>query len=136
MIDKCRRCNKSIDETNYSLDNTSIYKGVVRKYYSCKECYNARKRELYRTKVGKKIADNANKNSISKYPEKNRARQKLRYHVRVGNIKKPSECSSCPSILNIQAHHEDYSKPLDVVWLCTTCHANLHKSYSLKTLNL
>ena len=24
------------------------------------------------------------------------------------------------------AHHEDYSKPYDVVWLCPPCHRNLH----------
>lgn len=31
----------------------------------------------------------------------------------------------------IHAHHPDYSKPLDVVWLCTWCHAAEHKQIAL-----
>lgn len=26
----------------------------------------------------------------------------------------------------MQAHHEDYSKPLDVQWLCMACHRGAH----------
>jgi hypothetical protein len=44
--------------------------------------------------------------------------------VAVGKlIKQP--CQTCGDV-KAQAHHEDYSKPLDVVWLCTTHHSERH----------
>ena len=36
-------------------------------------------------------------------------------------------CSICCSTTNIEAHHNDYAKPLDVIWLCRQCHADHHK---------
>ena len=38
----------------------------------------------------------------------------------------PRRCQSCNGRLNVQAHHEDYSKPLDVLWLCASCHRLIH----------
>ncbi len=55
------------------------------------------------------------------------ARRRLHAAVRAGDVAKPDACSGCGgSERGIQAHHEDYSRPLDVVWLCTTCHAQRH----------
>lgn len=36
-------------------------------------------------------------------------------------------CIVCATTVNVQAHHSDYSKPLDVDWLCTKHHATWHK---------
>jgi ribosomal protein S27AE len=30
------------------------------------------------------------------------------------------------------AHHEDYDKPLDVMWLCQPCHKQRHKELKEK----
>ncbi len=30
--------------------------------------------------------------------------------------------------LKVDAHHEDYAKPLVVKWLCRSCHVSLHKA--------
>ncbi len=35
-------------------------------------------------------------------------------------------CSRCGDLKSL-AHHEDYDKPLDVVWLCQPCHKERHK---------
>lgn len=35
-------------------------------------------------------------------------------------------CIKCGATKGIHAHHEDYSKPLDVIWLCTPCHSQHH----------
>lgn len=34
----------------------------------------------------------------------------------------PEPCAICGTTDQIEMHHEDYSKPLDVVWLCRAHH--------------
>ncbi len=42
-------------------------------------------------------------------------------------LKAPKICSKCGrSDLGIDGHHWDYSKPLEVEWLCDKCHKSLH----------
>lgn len=60
-----------------------------------------------------------------RYPEAAKAHDIVRNAVRHGRlIKQP--CHICGSTINVHAHHEDYSKPLDVIWLCDTCHRIRH----------
>jgi hypothetical protein len=86
------------------------------------------KKKYYNTEKGGQIIRNLNKISREKNIEKVKARYIVRYHLKVGNIKKPTRCSEChKKPLKMEAHHEDYSKPLQVVWLCTPCHNKRHK---------
>jgi ribosomal protein S27AE len=65
----------------------------------------------------------------SSYPEKTNAREKLKAAVQKGEIKKPKICSHCGGSFStryMQAHHVDYSKPLEVIWLCGNCHKFKH----------
>lgn len=52
----------------------------------------------------------------------NRSRSRFRYARRCGYIIPPDVCSKCQSKGPVDGHHEDYSQPLEVVWLCRTCH--------------
>jgi hypothetical protein len=36
-------------------------------------------------------------------------------------------CSICGEQKTIHAHHDDYTKPLDVIWLCRKHHQERHK---------
>lgn len=40
-----------------------------------------------------------------------------------GVLVKPVACEQCGRTGRIEAAHHDYSKPLDVLWLCRFCHA-------------
>jgi hypothetical protein len=44
-----------------------------------------------------------------------------------GLLVRPDRCSSCGDEGKIQAHHKNYSKPLDVEWLCVACHGRAHR---------
>lgn len=48
-------------------------------------------------------------------------------YQRRGKIK-PEPCQQCGSKL-AQKHHPNYSKPLEVVWLCRDCHLTLHSQH-------
>ncbi len=63
---------------------------------------------------------------VERYPERNRARQRIYYHRRAGNIT-PGICEICGTDKGIEAHHPDYSQPLLVNWLCSDCHRELHQ---------
>ena len=63
--------------------------------------------------------------SQKKYPLKYQARYLLRYAVKIGNIKKLS-CIICGNKKS-EAHHNDYSKPLEVIWYCKQHHIEFHK---------
>lgn len=46
--------------------------------------------------------------------------------VKEGKLLKPNFCENCGEKKDLQGHHEDYSKPLDVIWLCFLCHCKRH----------
>lgn len=54
-------------------------------------------------------------------PEKKKAHGKVSYALKKGVIKK-LPCEECGSTI-VDAHHDDYSKPLEVRWLCRQHHA-------------
>lgn len=65
--------------------------------------------------------------SVRAVDEKVHARRKLNSAVRRGKLPRPSNCSRCGEAGKVTGHHHDYSKPLDVTWLCYVCHAEEDK---------
>ncbi len=48
--------------------------------------------------------------------------------MRDGKLIPASCCSVCGSVEKIEGHHDDYTKPMDVRWLCEKCHKSWHKT--------
>jgi len=65
-----------------------------------------------------------------KFPERYRANYMVTNAVRDGRLKK-EPCVICGTEENLHAHHRDYSRPLDVVWLCCVCHKAAHKEENI-----
>lgn len=58
------------------------------------------------------------------HPERRRAHVQLRRAILAGKVIRPVNCQRCGCVPGrIEGHHHDYSKPLDVEWLCKPCHA-------------
>jgi hypothetical protein len=58
------------------------------------------------------------------HPDRRAAHQAIQTAVRNGSLKR-ERCSVCGN-LKAHAHHDDYSKPLDVIWLCHKHHMERH----------
>jgi len=54
--------------------------------------------------------------------EQKRAERLLRSAIKHGLLVRPTSCKECHRSSEIVAHHRDYSKPLEVEWLCRKCH--------------
>jgi hypothetical protein len=65
------------------------------------------------------------KRQKKRHPEKVKARKKLQRAVKSGRVSK-EPCKDCGAAENLEGHHEDYSKPLEVTWLCKSCHIKRH----------
>lgn len=63
---------------------------------------------------------------VSKNPHIMRAHYQVRLAVNQGKLVR-SACEVCGSTRRVSAHHDDYSKPLVVVWLCPDHHKERHK---------
>ncbi|MFY2608276.1 hypothetical protein [Achromobacter ruhlandii] len=65
-------------------------------------------------------------------PEKQAAKSEVMKAIRAGSlVRQPCEvCAGNPTASDgrslVHAHHEDYSKPLQVRWLCQRCHHREH----------
>lgn len=119
----CRVCDKRF--VKYRPQNIYCsYKCCDKaRYYRSREKRLAKDKEYYQQHPDK-WNEKARK-SRARYPEKWAARQKVHMAVFYGRLKK-KPCELCGA-KNVQGHHTDYSKPLEVKWLCATHHGEQHR---------
>jgi len=67
------------------------------------------------------------------------AQNLLEKAIERGVVQRKTQCEFCGATgeftdgrTAIQAHHCDYNKPFDVIWLCQRCHHEWHKTHKAK----
>jgi hypothetical protein len=106
----------------YQELNKEKFKSYAKKW---KEKDPERTKEILRRNV---------KISRERFPEKNKARKILFSALRVKFMTRPTNCSKCLCECKPDGHHIDYTKPLEVIWLCKSCHAKEHKKLKCKAV--
>ncbi len=107
-LNKCKKCSKK-DAMDHRANNIE----------KCRE-YD---RERFQTEHRKKYHTKKTKEHRLRHPEKYKARTWVSNALRDRRLIKQA-CCVCGS-LNSTAHHEDYNKPMEVVWVCQKHHREL-----------
>lgn len=125
LSSRCKECTKSGVRDNYCLTREDRLLYDKKRQQTPER--RAKKREYNRA------AREKNPNRARDYqralrardPEKYKARTALGNALRDGRIKR-RPCRICRTSKDVHGHHTDYSRPLDVEWLCRKCHSRLH----------
>ena len=137
MPRKCKICGKIIPKENGKYCSLKCYWSISPKIlFPCKNCGRKFWRHKCHIKDGVKflcsqkchyewISKNYKTRNAMLHPEKAKyAMAKLNHEIeRKGFKRKPCEVCGNPKS---HGHHEDYSKPLEVKWLCHKHHQLLH----------
>ena len=83
-------------------------------------------REATRRRVAKHRAKKKDAGEPSEDPIKAACHQLVTKAVECGLLVRPTKCEQCGTYGPTDGHHEDYSEPLEVQWLCRSCHSNIH----------
>lgn len=110
-LNKCKECTKK-DVNKHRADNLE----KVRKYDRDRAKLEHRKQAYKERTKARRAADKRYQN----------CHNAVRRAIKNGLIER-KDCEWCGRVDNVFAHHEDYDKPLDVMWLCPPCHAKRHQ---------
>ena len=140
-LNMCKECSKSKAKTyRFDADGNSKPRNM-----SSNVSHREYDRERSRTELRKKWVAEYNKKRKEENPEeyrrkrreynakgelfKKRARLIFYRAVKSGKIHRPDGCEKCGGKCVPHGHHTDYSKPLNVMWLCTKCHGERHREF-------
>ena len=126
-LNTCKECKRQ-QQTEIRNNNLEYYQEYDRNRPNKEE--RVKQVVEYRlTEKGKEVRDKAVAKYKTNYPIKYKANNAVNNAVRDNRLTKPNICECCNNTFTskqIHGHHTDYSKPLEVMWLCNDCHKDWH----------
>lgn len=90
----------------------------------CITCFTAVMKSVRPKYAAQKLQ--AQKRWRADHPERQAAHKAVARALASGKLRRPDACTKCGRTCRPQAHHEDYARRLDVIWLCSQCHVRHH----------
>lgn len=122
-LGKCKECVKSAVRNN-RRKNIEYYREFDRNRSNLPHRVLARK-EYAKTEAGLAARRKGSSAWARRNPKKRKAQIAVGNAIRDGRLI-PLPCEVCFNTHDIQAHHDDYNKPLEVRWLCAKHHKEVH----------
>lgn len=127
-LNKCKTCTKSdVRERALRPEMIDIIREEKRLW--ARSAKGRQSQRVYsRSGVGKESSTKSKREWASKNKKKVACDRMVNNAVRDGFLKKPQICEICKvGSERIHGHHCDYNKPLDVMWMCPSCHSDWHR---------
>lgn len=125
FLNKCKECTKASVKKNRDA-NIDYYREYDRARANAP--HRVSSREAYmQTMAGKISHSEATKRWRERNALARAAHVIFNSAIRAGEVSRPSRCSKCNAECIPHGHHDDYTKPLKVRWLCASCHTLWHK---------
>lgn len=124
-LNKCKECVKARVRKHRS-ENRDRFSEYERSRYMNPSRIEAR-RKYAQSPAGKLAKRRADANYADKYPDRKAANRAVSSAIRSGRMKR-MPCEVCGE-KKAEAHHDDYSKKLDVRWLCAKHHADTRRRH-------
>lgn len=126
-LNKCKECTKH-DVRKNRESKIDYYREYDKKRFQKDPKVRERHKRYQKTSAGKESLKRTRKKWLENNAVKRTAHILVNNKLRDGTLKKPQHCECCgESKKRINGHHDDYTKPLEVRWLCCLCHAKWHK---------
>lgn len=122
-LGKCKDCSCA-DVRRNRAKRLEHYRQYDRKRGGTKQ-HQQQNREYAQTKRGREALKKAQRNYVARYPERITATRLTYNAIKSGRLV-PQPCEVCGNE-RVDAHHDDYNKPLSVRWLCRKHHSEHHK---------
>ncbi len=120
---RCRLCDRLAGRAWYQA-NRARTDAATRQW---RKDHPERTREIQRAHHQRNRSDHnlATARYGAQYPERAAAGRAIRDAIQAGDLIRGS-CFACESTENVEGHHEDYSRPYEVMWFCCSCHKIYH----------
>lgn len=140
---RCRKCGITKPESEFGFSD----KAKGKRQTMCRSCfsdYNRKRYEANKEETKRRVSEYRRNNpsqvfktrlkTYRKNPTDGNFYKLVSAAEKAGILVRPDRCQVCGQKPDkrLEAHHEDYSKPLAVIWCCTACHDKLDQERRIR----